>query len=66
MVFIRVLSVTLQRKEVNQLLKALRCRSFRITDKSRENSNIKAEGSKRRRIYYNQLIITRKFKLERI
>ena len=64
MVFIRVLSVTLQQKEVNQLLNALRCRSFRITDKSRENSNIK--GSKRRRIYYNQLIITRKFKLERI
>ena len=65
MVFIRVLSVTLQQKEVNQLLNALRCRSFRITDKSRENSNI-IGGSKRRRIYYNQLIITRKFKLERI
>lgn len=41
MVFIRVLSVTLQQKEVNQLLNALRCRSFRITDKSRENSNVK-------------------------
>lgn len=40
MVFIRVLSVTLQQKEVNQLLNALRCRSFRITDKSRENSNV--------------------------
>ena len=63
MVFIRVLSVTLQQKEVNLLLNALKGRSFRITDKSRENSN---KGSKRRRIYYNQLTITRKFKLERI
>ena len=41
MLFIRVLSVTLQVKEVNLLLYALKCRSFRITDKSRENSNIK-------------------------
>ena len=65
MVFIRVLSVTLQQKEVNLLLNALKGRSFRITDKSRENSNI-IEGRKRRKIYYNQLIITRKFKLERI
>lgn len=47
MVFIRVLSVTLQQKEVNQLLNALKGRSFRITDKSRENSNI-IEGRKRR------------------
>lgn len=58
MVFIRVLSVTLQQKEVNQLLNALRCRSFRITDKSRENSNIKKVESDVK-IYYNQLIITR-------
>lgn len=65
MVFIRVLSVTLQQKEVNQLLNALRCRSFRITDKSRENSNI-IEVESDVKIYYNQLIITRKFKLERI
>ena len=41
MVFIRVLSVTLQQKEVNLLLNALKCRNFRITDKNRENSNIK-------------------------
>lgn len=41
MVFIRVLSVTLQQKEVNLLLNALKGRSSRITDKSRENSNIK-------------------------
>ena len=40
MVFIRVLSVTLQQKEVNMLLNGLKGRSFRITDKSRENSNI--------------------------
>lgn len=40
MVFIRVLSVTLQQKEVNLLLNTLKGRSFRITDKSRENSNI--------------------------
>ena len=65
MLFIQVLSVTLQVKEVNQLLDALKCRYFRITDESRENSNI-IEGRKRRKIYYNQLIITRKFKLERI
>ena len=45
MVFIRVLSVTLQQKEVNLLLNALKGRSFRIADKSRENSN---KGSKRR------------------
>lgn len=65
MLFIQVLSVTLQQKEVNQLLDALKCRYFRIADKSRENSNI-IEGRKRRRIYYKQLIITRKFKLVRI
>lgn len=47
MLFIRVLSVTLQVKEVNQLLYALKCRYFRIADKSRENSNI-IEGRKRR------------------
>ncbi len=47
MLFIRVLSVTLQVKEVNQLLDALKCRCFRITDESRENSNI-IEGRKRR------------------
>ena len=47
MLFIRVLSVTLQVKEVNQLLYALKCRSFRIMDKSRENSNI-IGGRKRR------------------
>ena len=47
MVFIRVLSVTLQQKEVNLLLNALKCRSFRIADKSRENSNI-IGGRKRR------------------
>lgn len=47
MLFIRVLSVTLQVKEVNQLLDALKCRSFRITDENRENSNI-IEGRKRR------------------
>lgn len=40
MVFIRVLSVTLQQKEVNLLLNVLKGRCFRITDKSRENSNI--------------------------
>ena len=33
--------LTYKQKEVNQLLNALRCRSFRITDKSRESSNIK-------------------------
>ena len=64
MLFIRVLSVTLQVKEVNQLLDALKCRYFRITDESRENSNIKVESDVK--IYYNQLIITRKFKLVRI
>lgn len=47
MLFIQVLSVTLQQKEVNQLLDALKCRYFRITDESRENSNI-IEGRKRR------------------
>lgn len=47
MLFIQVLSVTLQQKEVNQLLDALKCRCFRIVDKSRENSNIK-KGRKRR------------------
>lgn len=47
MLFIRVLSVTLQQKEVNQLLDVLKCRCFRIADKSRENSNIKI-GRKRR------------------
>ena len=47
MLFIRVLSVTLQQKEVNLLLYALKCRYFRISDKSRENSNI-IEGRKRR------------------
>ena len=47
MLFIRVLSVTLQQKEVNQLLDALKWRCFRIADKSRENSNI-IEGRKRR------------------
>ena len=46
MLFIQVLSVTLQQKEANQLLDALKCRYFRIADKSRENSNI--EGRKRR------------------
>ena len=43
----------------------LKCRSFRIADKSRENSNI-IEVESDVKIYYNQLIITRKFKLERI
>ena len=47
MLFIQVLSVTLQQKEVNQLLYALKCRYFRIADKNRENSNIKI-GRKRR------------------
>lgn len=52
MLFIQVLSVTLQQKEVNQLLYALKCRYFRIADKSRENSNIKVESDVK--IYYNQ------------
>ena len=53
MLFIRVLSVTLQVKEVNQLLDTLKCRYFRITDESRENSNIiKVESDVK--IYYNQ------------
>ena len=47
MLFIQVLSVTLQQKEANQLLYALKYRYFRIADKSRENSNIKI-GRKRR------------------
>lgn len=47
MLVIRVLSVTLQVKEVNQLLDALKCRYFRITDKSRENSNIKIDRKRR-------------------
>lgn len=47
MLFIQVLSVTLQQKEVNLLLYALKCRYFRIADKSWENSNIKI-GRKRR------------------
>ena len=47
MLFIQVLSVTLQQKEANQLLYALKCRCFRIAGKSRENSNI-IEGRKRR------------------
>lgn len=53
MLFIQVLSVTLQQKEVNQLLYALKCRYFRIADKSRENSNIKKVESDVK-IYYNQ------------
>lgn len=52
MLFIQVLSVTLQQKEVNQLLYALKCRCFRIADKSRENSNIKVESDVK--IYNNQ------------
>ena len=47
MLFIQVLSVTLQQKEANLLLYALKCRCFRIADKSWENSNI-IEGRKRR------------------